>query len=323
MNTEAETPLVSVLIPTCGRPDLLIQCVHSILENDFHDFEIIVIDQDPASGLAARLAALGRGRRVLHLVLEEAALDRARNLGIDHARGRFLVFADDDIEVDRGWLRAYVDAFTSVNPAPGVIAGRLDAKYLKPKPSWIPSTHLYGIYEKGDQLGPIAEGDLPIGANFAVLAEAIKRSGRFDERIDYSYARKASMISGGDSLLAMQIRQAGYAIYYQPAARAWHKISSTKLTAGWIIRRSYWDGVTHLIVLYLADSITKDQSSAVIWWHLQKGIAGRLKRFAFPTEPERRQFGSRSAWMLLLIECANSMGVIRAAWKLKRTGQLP
>jgi glycosyltransferase involved in cell wall biosynthesis len=322
MNIDGETPLVSVIIPTCGRPELLLQCVRSILLNDFQNFEIIVVDQQPGSDLGARLATLGRGRQLVHVTLDEAALDRARNLGIDHARGRFLVFADDDIEVDRGWLRAYVEAFTSVEPAPGAIAGRLDAKYLAPKPSWMPDTHLFGIYEKEQGLGPIAEGDLPIGANFALLADAVRRTGRFDERMDYSYARK-SMLSGGDSLMALQVRQAGYAIYYQPAARAWHKISGTKLRPGWIIRRSYWDGVTEMTVLHLTDGATRERSRAIIGWHLRSGIGGSLKRFMFPKKPERRRFGSASAWMSLAIAFAKSLGTIRASWKLNRTGRLP
>jgi glucosyl-dolichyl phosphate glucuronosyltransferase len=322
VSSNGSTPFVSVIIPTCGRPDLLIQCVNSILRNDFQDFEIIVIDQDPASDLDARLAALGRERQIAHVTLDEAALDRARNLGIDRARGRFLVFADDDIEVDPGWLGAYVEAFTSVQPVPGAIAGRLDAKYLVPKPDWMPDTHLFGLYEKEQDLGPIADGDLPIGANFALLAEAIRRAGRFDERLDYSYARK-SMISGGDSLMALQVRQAGYAIYYQPAARAWHKISGAKLRPGWIIRRSYWDGVTELTVLHLTDGVTRERSLAVMRWHLRSGIGGSLKRFVFPKKPERRRFGSASAWMSLAIACAKSMGIIHASWKLNRTGRLP
>jgi len=322
MSIDGETPLVSVVIPTCGRPDLLIQCVRSILENDFQDFEIIVVDQDPASDLGVRLAGLGRERQIVRVTLEEAALDRARNRGIDHARGRFLLFADDDIEVDRGWIRAYVEAFTSVQPAPGAIAGRLDAKYLAPKPAWIPDTHLFGIYEKEQDLGPIAEGDLPIGANFALLADAVRRAGRFDERMDYSYARK-SMLSGGDSLMALQVRQAGYAIYYQPAARAWHKISGTKLRPAWIIRRSYWDGVTQMTVLHLTDAVTRERSLAIIRWHLRSGIGGSLKRFMFPKKPDRRRLGSASAWMSLAVTCAKSMGTIRASWKLNRTGRLP
>jgi glycosyltransferase involved in cell wall biosynthesis len=56
----------------------------------------------------------------------------ARNLGIDRARGQFLVFANGDIEIDPGWQQPS-EAFTSVQPAPGAIAGQLDAKYLAPK----------------------------------------------------------------------------------------------------------------------------------------------------------------------------------------------
>ena len=325
MTSDPGAPLVSVVMPTCFRPALVIECVRSILQNGFDDFEIVIVDQDPSGGLAALLAqTFGPDPRIRHFTLDEAAADRARNMGLDHARGRLLVFVDDDVEVERGWLQAYVDAFASVRPEPGAIAGRLDARYLAPKPSWLPESHIFGVYHKGETLGPIVEGDLPISANCAFLRDAVDKAGRFDERIDYSYARaRTSMITGGDSLMALRIRQAGYSIYYQPTARAWHKISKAKLTLRWVLRRSYWDGVTHLIVLFLSGAIVADQSTSIIRWHLRSGIGDRLKRFVFPKPPERRQFASSSAWMQLLAECLKSSGVIRAAWKLKRTGELP
>lgn len=319
-------PAISVIIPTCYRPELVIDCITSILQNDFTDFEILVVDQDPAKTLKTKLLyKFGDEPRILYFFLEVAALDCARNMGIDYARGQIIVFADDDVEVDKGWLRAYVDAF-SIQPAPGIVGGCLEPLWLHPKPEWLPEERAYvlGIYNNNncDKLVPMPDSDLPIGANFAVLREVIDKVGRFDERLDYSYSRKASMLSGGDSLFALKVKQANYTIHYQPAARAWHKISEKKLNIKYFLKRNYWEGVTLLAVLYLSGCVHRDSAFSIIQWHT-KAIVSQVWCLLFPKAPREDKVIHSKTLMRTLSECVSSAGVIYSAVKLSLTGQLP
>lgn len=318
-------PAVSVIIPTCGRPQLLLDCVGSILRNDFQDFEVIIIDQARERTLQAELGQRFDGDgRLVYLVLHEANLSRARNLGISHARGSILVFSDDDTEVAPGWLSAYIEAFAACGAQPGVVGGRLDPMWLSPKPGWLPERkeYLLGIYDKHDGLIPMPEHDLPIGANFAAHRKVVDAVGPFDERLGYSYARKRSMIGGEDSLFSLRARQAHYPLYHQGAARAWHKMSAHKLRKAYFVKRSFWEGVTLLTVLHLAGSVPADHWHRMVRWHAREiarwgwRLAGTLVRWTRVPNP------SRDA-MEAVCSIAQSAGVIRAALQLRVTGRLP
>jgi glycosyltransferase involved in cell wall biosynthesis len=317
-------PLVSVIVPTCGRPQLLLDCVASILRNDFQDFEIIIVDQDPTCTLRAALARRFEGdKRLVYVFLDIANLSRARNVGLLRARGDIVVFSDDDVEVAPGWLSAYVEAFDACG-GPGVVGGRLSPRWLTPKPPWLPASkeYLLGIYDKADGLTLMPELDLPIGANFAAHRKVVDTVGPFDERLGYSYERKRGMIGGEDSLFSLRARQARYPLYHQSAARAWHKISAGKLSRRYFVRRSYWEGVTQLTVLHLAGSVTIDQCFAVAHWHARTIVHWGRRLARIVLRWTRRPNPAQEA-MEAISFMANSAGIIRAALKLRATGQLP
>jgi GT2 family glycosyltransferase len=318
-------PAVSVIIPTCGRPQLLLDCVASILRNDFQDFEILIIDQDRERALQAELARrFNSDGRLVYLVLDEPHASRARNLGIRHARGHILVFSDDDTEVERDWLRAYVEAFAACGEEPVVVGGRLDPLWLTPKPRWLPQSkeYLLGIYDKYDGLTLMPEAEQPIGANFAAHRKVMDAVGPFDERLGPSYARKRSMIFGEDALFSLRARQARYPVYHQAAARSWHKMSARKTSKAYFIRRSFWEGVTQLTVLHLSGSAPVDHWYGVVRWHVHeivrwgRRLAGTLMRWRRVANPSQDAMEAVSS-------IANSAGVIRAALKLRATGRLP
>lgn len=316
-------PRLSVIIPTCGRIPLLLECVQSILRNDFTDYEVLIVDQEHGSALPAALAGrFGNDPRLVYLWLEEASISRARNLGISRARGEILIFADDDIVVDPGWLRAYVEAFEAPAVPPGAVAGRLDPCWLVPRPAWFPEDreYLLGIYNRHDRFMPMPEHDLPIGANFAVLRKVADEVGPFDERIGYSYARRDSMIGGEDSLFSLRIKQANYRLYHQPAARVWHKVAGYKVTRWHFLRRNFWEGFTLVTVMYLSGAISAATALPIARWHVKHIVLTTVRRLL----PGRRPGTVVPATpMALLALYANSLGVIRAALRLRRRGRLP
>ena len=323
--TPDRAPAMSVIIPTCGRPQMLLECVASILANDFQDFEIIIIDQDRDRTLETALRArFGEDERLVYLVLDEPHASRARNLGIQQARGHILVFSDDDTEVEQDWLRAYVEAFQACGDEPIVVGGRLDPLWLAPKPGWLPKgkEYLLGIYNKYDGLMVMPEHDQPIGANFAVHRKVMDAVGPFDERLGPSYARKRGMIFGEDALFGVRARQAGYAVYHQAAARAWHKMSARKVSKMYFVRRSFWEGVTELTVMHLSGSLPVDRWYGVARWHVGN-ITRWGRRFAKTLIRWRRTPNAATDAMEAVCTIAYSAGVIRAALKLRSTGRLP
>jgi len=97
---DAGAPLVSVCMAHHNRPALLRRALESLERQTFTDFEVIVVDDgsdDPA--VAAELAAIEaditpRGWRIIRQ--ENRYLGAARNTGWRAARGRYVLFMDDD-----------------------------------------------------------------------------------------------------------------------------------------------------------------------------------------------------------------------------------
>lgn len=118
------TPLVTIAVPTFQRLEFLIQALRSVLAQRFHrPFEILVLDDDPASDVAPqlleRLPEL-RDRDFRYLVNERnLGLYPNHNRGIALARGEWIAFLNDDDLLEPHFLQA---AFAVVDENPRVEA---------------------------------------------------------------------------------------------------------------------------------------------------------------------------------------------------------
>ncbi|MFE4107910.1 glycosyltransferase family 2 protein [Almyronema epifaneia] len=97
-------PLVSVVIPTCNRPQLVIRAVKSALSQTLKEIEVMTIidGEDEATTLSLKKLSeeLSDERlTVLHLS-SNAGAPTARNYGVKHAQADWVAFLDDDDE----WL---------------------------------------------------------------------------------------------------------------------------------------------------------------------------------------------------------------------------
>ncbi|MGW4913169.1 bifunctional glycosyltransferase/CDP-glycerol:glycerophosphate glycerophosphotransferase [Streptomyces sp. NPDC004270] len=107
-------PRFSLIVPCFKVQGFLRECLDSVLEQTFHDIEVIAVDDRSPDGSGAILdeyAARDPRVRVLHLP-ENVGLGHARNAGLPHATGDFLLFLDSDDTLTPGALRAIADRLT-------------------------------------------------------------------------------------------------------------------------------------------------------------------------------------------------------------------
>jgi glycosyltransferase involved in cell wall biosynthesis len=102
-------PLFSVIIPTFDRPDLLREAVESVLVQTVGDFECIVVDD--AGPTPAQVVSDRRVRVERHTSNRGEA--GARNTGLREARGRYVVFLDDDDEFTPDRLQLALEGLKS------------------------------------------------------------------------------------------------------------------------------------------------------------------------------------------------------------------
>ena len=118
-------PLVTAVIPTRNRPDVVVKAVRSALSQCYRNIEVIVVidGDDPAT--LNRLQAIDDLRlRVIDLAVSVGGSE-ARNVGIRAANGEWIALLDDDDEWHPDKIASQMAAALSANIAFPVISSRL------------------------------------------------------------------------------------------------------------------------------------------------------------------------------------------------------
>lgn len=90
-------PFISVIIPVYNVEAYLDECIHSVLKQDYMDFEIVMVDDgstDSSGKICDELALEDERIKVYHK--NNGGLSSARNYGVDRASGKYVIFLDSD-----------------------------------------------------------------------------------------------------------------------------------------------------------------------------------------------------------------------------------
>lgn len=220
--------LVSIVIPTCSRPDDLRRCLLSLRAlGTSTPVEIIVIDNRPG-GHQTR-AVVGDFPEVRLLEEARPGLSYARNAGFLAATGDIAVAIDDDVTVPRGWVERLIAPFArqdvmcvTGNVLPVALDTEAQCRF-----------EAYGGLGKGFE--PIEAGPdwfrawrtaVPTWRLGATANAAFRRAIFFDPRIGLlDEALGAGMPTGcsEDTYLFYRILKAGGTVVYEPTAWVWHR----------------------------------------------------------------------------------------------------
>lgn len=88
-------PLVSVIIATYNRADYLKLTIESIINQTYNNIEIIVVD-DGSPNNEAEILCGNYSKVTYHKIENSGGPCKPRNIGIDHAKGKYIGFVDDD-----------------------------------------------------------------------------------------------------------------------------------------------------------------------------------------------------------------------------------
>jgi glycosyltransferase involved in cell wall biosynthesis len=121
LTTNTGMPLVSVVIPTYNRAELLPQAIHSVLGQTYENLECIVVD-DASTDNTAQVVRQFADDRLIYLRHEtNRRASAARNTGIAHAQGDLIAFLDDDDEWLPAKLEKQVPLIQSLSPDFGLV----------------------------------------------------------------------------------------------------------------------------------------------------------------------------------------------------------
>lgn len=152
--TNSNPPTISIIIPTCNRPEGALRAAQSALGQFFDgSLEVIVVDDSPTATARPTLEKLIQSGQIQYIVnQQEHGASHARNLGVQHARGTFVTFLDDDdiylpgrlnsmhqvmktnqyILVSSTRFHEFFD-FRTIRPLPGQISGEFGVNDIQYK----------------------------------------------------------------------------------------------------------------------------------------------------------------------------------------------
>lgn len=110
MNTKQDQPLVSAVIPTRNRPDLVCEAVRSALRQTYKNLEVVVVIDGPDRSTVTALEALHEPRLRIVALAENVGGSEARNIGVRQANGKYVALLDDDDE----WLPTKIEKQVSL-----------------------------------------------------------------------------------------------------------------------------------------------------------------------------------------------------------------
>ncbi len=116
------SPTVSAIITTYNRPDLLPRAIDSVINQTFDDLECIVVDDCSPNDETTEVVKTIDDDRVRYIRHDEnRGVSAARNTGIEHARGKYIAFLDDDDEWLPSKLNKQVNLFENLSAEYGIV----------------------------------------------------------------------------------------------------------------------------------------------------------------------------------------------------------
>jgi GT2 family glycosyltransferase len=222
-------PKVSIVIPIVNGVRLTLECLISVSRfSQEVPLEVIVVDNGSTDQSTALLSSIPNLRYVRHE--QNLGFGPGNNAGAALARGRYLVFLNNDAQVQSGWLSGLLQAFDE-----GDRVGAVGPKVLFPDGrlqdagSTINAdctSSLIGVFDDPalPRFNSAREVDYVSGVCLMVETQLFRDLGGFDPDFAPAYCE--------DVDLCLRLRQRGFRIIYEPSATIVHHLSLTSSTLG-------------------------------------------------------------------------------------------
>lgn len=226
--TETASPTVSIVIPVFNKFNLTASCLQSIRSevSDSVKYEVIIVDNNSkdASHMLSGVAGLVYIRNKENLGFVEAC-----NIGAAKAKGKYLVFLNNDALVTKNWLEVLIETIERSSTI-GMVGskivypdGRLQEAggiIFQDASGWN-----YGRNDHPDryQYNYVREVDYCSGASIIIEKKLFTSFGGFDMLYAPAYYE--------DTDLAFKVRQKGLKVIYQPQSTIYHIEGATAGTS--------------------------------------------------------------------------------------------
>lgn len=234
-----ESTLLSVIIPTHNRCDLLIRNLSAFSSQveGSPRFEVIIVADACEDDTEAKVLEIAEEAPFSIRLLSHWARNAAtsRNLGAKHAEGKFLLFLDDDLCPQPGLINAHLES----QHLDQVVLGYSKPIYPNPASFWQKNARLWweDMYRQMRQPGHRFSYRDFFSGNVSLSTELFQRIGGFDDRINMRLE---------DYEMGIRLLDAGVRFHFVSSALAYH-LDETDLTL-WL-KRSYQEGIADIQIV--------------------------------------------------------------------------
>ncbi len=285
--TEA-APKFSLIVATIGRTAQLIRLFETLKLQTCQSFEVIVVDQNPPGYLAKILVSF-EGAFPIRYFRSEIGLSRGRNIGLNHIRGEFVCFPDDDCWYPKDLLESVANAMAN-HPAwdglTGLLAAPGDPKGFR------------SFHRTSGKLTPFNLWRRSTSVTIFLRRTVVDRIGGFDEGL--GRGARTGMTAAEECEYLIRALMMGFYLFYLPDVcvfhRPWRSFDETQMgrvfgdrkAVGYILRKhgvAPWFFLYRLIrsicgmVLYLGSG---NGVRARFYWLASRGL---VSGWLLPRQP--------------------------------------
>lgn len=226
-------PKVSIIVLCYNKMEFTVKCLKSIFENTFYNnFEVIVVDNASADDTPAFLESYGDQIKYIHLDRNFGFVG-GNNIAAKYAEGEYILFLNNDTEVQPKWLDSLYKTFT-LFPDAGAVGSMLiypDGKLQEAGSAIFNDMNGWNYGKNGlvmdSRYNFVREVDYCSGAALMVKKNLFEKLNGFDERYAPAYCE--------DTDLCFGIRKLGFKVYFNPFSKVIHfegATSGTDLNSG-------------------------------------------------------------------------------------------
>ncbi len=209
--------MISVLISTKNRPKQLQECLNSLLRSTFHDFEILVADQNSNSE-TEKIIFRCKSKKVKYIKTQKRGRSAGLNLLLEEAKGKILAFTDDDCIVDMRWLEEIHLFFESHPRIAGVFGNTIPFQPELHLQETCPATFITDKMSAFHDPSTIHYKSLGLGNNMSLRKSVIDHIGFFRNWLGVGTISRA----GEESDLIFRILLKQYILMTNPKMLVYH-----------------------------------------------------------------------------------------------------
>ncbi|UOA10202.1 glycosyltransferase [Methylobacter sp. S3L5C] len=254
--------MISVIVCTYNRAPVLQRMLESFFKQeylDYIDYEILIVDNNSQDETKSIVEEYLQKRECRYVFESKQGLSLARNRGVFDTTGEIVAFLDDDVIVDKYWLKSLNECYQETNA--DVVGGRAYLIMENDPPEWLGPYFkiLLSEVDFGDNRQLLDTGIGLWGLNLSFRRSALSDAGGFDAKLGRVGTQ---LICAEESVVIERLAIQKKLIFYEPKAIVGHIIGAERLE---------WD---YFLKLAVGQGKTKDLIEP------QRGICWQLLRVA-------------------------------------------